>query len=412
MRDNVNAEIISIGTEILLGELTDTNSVFIAKTLRDLGINLYYMTAVGDNESRIVDALKLAMSRAQVIITCGGLGPTIDDMTRTSIATATDRDLVFQQKLLDQIAERFAGFKVQMTENNRRQAFIPENAIIVENPVGTAPSFVVKYDKCLVIALPGVPREMKYLMQNSIIPFLRREYDLGIIKAYTLKTAGIGESSLDDLLGEKLLNSSNPSIGLAAHSGQIDIRITAKAEDEPQADQMIQSMVQQVREKADKYIFGSDEDRLEDVLMRYLHQEGLNIAVVEAGIDGGVGEYVSNHDYANSVLLNIQNYADVTVLVQSTHMETNLTKQDYCQHVAARLLSEQPSLDAVIVIISDPILGEGEDSSEGTVIVVKTRQSERRRVYGFGSRSDLARKWVSSWCMSSLWRLLREDRGV
>src|SRR5882724_5253624 len=166
MVQNVNAEIIAIGTEILLGEITDTNSVFIARLLRDLGINLYFMTSVGDNEKRIADSIRIALGRAQIVITCGGLGPTIDDMTRQAVADATDRGLTFHQDLLDQIAERFKGFRSQMTENNKRQAYVPDNAIIIENPVGTAPSFVVEQGDKVVISLPGVPREMKFLMNE------------------------------------------------------------------------------------------------------------------------------------------------------------------------------------------------------------------------------------------------------
>src|SRR5215475_450162 len=162
MAQNVNAEIIAIGTEILLGEITDTNSVHIARVLRDLGINLYFMTSVGDNEQRIADSIRIALSRADVVITCGGLGPTIDDMTRQGVAIATERDLVFHQDLLDKIAERFASFRAKMTENNQRQAYLPANATVIENPVGTAPSFIVEHHESVVISVPGVPREMKY----------------------------------------------------------------------------------------------------------------------------------------------------------------------------------------------------------------------------------------------------------
>jgi nicotinamide-nucleotide amidase len=146
MAENVNAEIVAIGTEILLGEITDTNSVFIARALRDIGVNVYFMTSVGDNEERIASAIRIAMSRAQVVITCGGLGPTVDDMTRQAVAAATGRGLSFHQHLLDLIAERFASFRAHMTENNRRQAYMPDNAIVIENPVGTAPSFIVEHE--------------------------------------------------------------------------------------------------------------------------------------------------------------------------------------------------------------------------------------------------------------------------
>jgi nicotinamide-nucleotide amidase len=207
MAQNINAEIISIGTEILLGEITDTNSVHIARTLRDIGINLYFMTSVGDNEGRITESIRIALSRAQVIITSGGLGPTIDDMTRQGVANATGRDLVFHQDLLDKIAERFTGFRTAMTENNRRQAYLPRDAILVENPVGTAPCFIVEHEGSVIISLPGVPREMKFLLAERIVPFLLERYQLGVIKALNLRAAGIGESALDDLIGKDLLKS-------------------------------------------------------------------------------------------------------------------------------------------------------------------------------------------------------------
>src|SRR5690349_7594823 len=195
MTNSINAEIIAIGTEILLGEITDTNPVYIARLLRDIGVNLYYMTSVGDNEGRIANAIKIACSRAQIVITCGGLGPTIDDMTRQGVAIATDRGLTFHQDLLDKIAERFANFRAKMTENNQRQAFLPDNAILIENPVGTAPSFIVEHAGSVVISVPGVPREMKFLMTESVVPYLQEHFNLGkgIIKARVLRTAGIGE---------------------------------------------------------------------------------------------------------------------------------------------------------------------------------------------------------------------------
>src|SRR5215475_14219124 len=242
MAQNVNAEIVAIGTEILLGEITDTNSVHIARVLRDLGINLYFMTSVGDNEQRIADSIRIALSRADVVITCGGLGPTIDDMTRQAVATATDRGLTFHQTLLDAIAERFSGFRAQMTENNKRQAYLPDEATVIENPVGTAPSFIVEHHGHIVISLPGVPREMKFLMNEKVIPYLKERYKLGVIKAKVLKTAGIGESLLDHEIGTTLLEMSNPTIGLAAHAGQVDVRITAKADTVSMADEMIASI--------------------------------------------------------------------------------------------------------------------------------------------------------------------------
>src|SRR5512140_2488022 len=178
----MRAETISIGTELLLGQIIDTNAVWIAERLSEVGVDLYFRTTVGDNVSRIVDAIRHALTRADVIITTGGLGPTVDDMTREAVARATNRDLVLDDKLLEQIRDRFAKWGTPMSENNVRQAYIPRGAAPVENPVGTAPCFIVEIrnpslvtgaESQYVLSLPGVPREMKYLMETRILPWLR-----------------------------------------------------------------------------------------------------------------------------------------------------------------------------------------------------------------------------------------------
>ena len=181
MVQNISAEIVSIGTELLLGEITDTNSVHIARSLRDVGISVYRMTTLGDNEARITEAIQHALARADVVITTGGLGPTVDDVTRQAAAAATARELVFHQSLLDDIAARFAGFRTNMTANNRRQAWLPQDAILLENPVGTAPCFIVEHGGGAVISLPGVPREMRFVLAQGVLPWLQRRYRLGVI---------------------------------------------------------------------------------------------------------------------------------------------------------------------------------------------------------------------------------------
>lgn len=412
MTQNITAEIISIGTEILLGELTDTNSVFIGRTLRDLGINVYFMTSVGDNEGRIVSAIQIALSRADMVITCGGLGPTVDDMTRQSIASATERGLTFHQYLLDQIAERFKGFNVSMTENNKRQAYLPDDAIVVENPVGTAPSFIIEEKNKIVISLPGVPREMKFLLQENIVPYLRNKYELGLIKARTLKTAGIGESTLDSILGLDLLESSNPSIGLAAHSGQIDVRVTAKASTESEADKLIAHMEAQIRERVGQFIFGADEDQLQDILAELILSNDLKIAIVEAGTNAQTGNLIRD--------TNIQLPESHIEQIQVSHPEelrvmfnrpANETWRDMADNIGKSLIS-QKNISICIVILSDPDAYDATDSEEKTVISVRTVDKERTRVYGFGSKADLTRNWISIWSLSSAWRMLQDSSNT
>ena len=281
-----SAEIITIGTEILLGEILDTNAQYIARALRDLGIDLYRKTTVGDNQKRIAQVLQQAMERCDIIITTGGLGPTVDDPTREAVALAAGLEVQFRPELWEQIQARFRRFGRNPTENNKRQAYIPKGARAIENPVGTAPAFVVEAGGAAIIALPGVPREMEHLMENFVLPYLREQFDLdSIIKSRILHTSGVGESQIDDLIGD-LETLENPTVALAAHSGRVDVRITAKAGSEVEADEKIQWVEQVIRQRLGKWIYGSDQDTLEAAALRRLEHIGWTLVAVEVGLGG------------------------------------------------------------------------------------------------------------------------------
>ena len=281
-----SAEIITIGTEILLGEILDTNAQYIARALRDLGIDLYRKTTVGDNKKRIAQVLQQAMERCDIIITTGGLGPTVDDPTREAVALAAGVEVEFRPELWEQIQARFRRFGPDPTENNKRQAYIPKGAQAIENPVGTAPAFVVEAGGAAIIALPGVPREMEHLIENFVLPYLREQFELdSIIKSRILHTSGVGESQIDDLIGD-LETLENPTVALAAHSGRVDVRITAKAGSEVEANEKIQSVEQVIRQRLDKWIYGSDQDTLEAAALRRLEHLGWTLVAVEVGLGG------------------------------------------------------------------------------------------------------------------------------
>ena len=410
MSHELNAEVIAIGTEILLGDLTDTNSVFIARTLRDLGVNLYFMTSVGDNEKRIADAIRIALDRAQVVITCGGLGPTIDDMTRQAVAAATERGLTFHQELLDQIAERFKGFRSQMTENNRRQAFVPDHAVVIENPVGTAPCFAVEYGDKVVISLPGVPREMKFLMIEKVVPYLRARYGITgkIIKAKLLKVAGIGESALDELIGTELLEASNPTVGLAAHSGQIDVRITAKAESSADADALIAEAETALRQRIESYIFGVDSDTIEKALVSALTQRGQRLVTGEIGIQPVVSGRLQKTAGIDSVLAAVVSFPAPELLQQQLEISEVLSLRQLAERTAEHL-SQQHNAGVVLVVVSHPdALEDHDDTNEGSAVAVLVGDKLRSRVYGFGGGTDTAQEWTGTWAMSMAWRMLTE----
>jgi len=289
-----SAEIITIGTEILLGEIVDTNTQYIARKLRDIGIDLYRNTTIGDNANRIAQTIQQSLERCDIVITTGGLGPTVDDPTREAIALAFDSNIEFQPALWEQIQARFKRFGREPTENNRRQAYLPLGAHPIENPVGTAPAFYIEANTKTVITLPGVPREMEYLLENSVIPYLRDRYHLtGIIKARILHTAGVGESQIDEVIGD-LETFSNPTIGLAAHSGQVDIRITAKADSEKEADAMIAQVEQDIRKRLGNWIYGADQETLEDIVFKNLFNLDWSLSVVEYGSGGALIKRLSS----------------------------------------------------------------------------------------------------------------------
>lgn len=396
----MNAEIVSIGTELLLGEITDTNATWIARQLRDVGINLFYVTAVGDNEGRITQTLKQALDRSDLVITSGGLGPTVDDMTRQAVAAATGRPLLFQQHLLDQIAARFEQFGVTMTENNRQQAYIPEGAIIVENAVGTAPCFIVEIGGKIILSLPGVPREMKYLMQTHILPYLAQKMGLpAIIKARVLHTAGIGESYVDEAVKD-YMTLSNPTVGLAAHSGRTDVRITVRADSMAEADTMLDEMDAKLRERIGKYIYGVDADNnLEAVLAGYLLQQGIQFNLCEAGTNRAVSNALTALRDA-TVTHTLESYQSVDDLILEMGLEAGMPLKEVAAAALEHLLLKQPQGVGMVVLQN----AEGEAG-----LGIKTPQKVHLRDIRLGGNADgEAVKWATQWGLGYLWRYLRE----
>jgi nicotinamide-nucleotide amidase len=300
------AEIITIGTELLLGEIVDTNAPFIARVLRDAGINLHRKTTVGDNTNRIAQVLQEAMQRADIIITTGGLGPTVDDPTREAVAMALGVETFFSEELWEQIKDRFRRYGREPTENNKRQAYLPVGADAIENPVGTAPSFVYETGRNTIFSIPGVPREMEYLMAEAVMPYLLKRFNLvGIIKSRTLHTSGVGESQIDDLIGD-LEKLSNPTVGMAAHSGQVDIRITAKAGTAAEADQMIREVENEVLQRIGKWVYGADHDTLEQVTLNAFSASGWTLAILEIGLNGTLAKRLATAEgpFVGSKLVN------------------------------------------------------------------------------------------------------------
>lgn len=281
-----SAEIITIGTEILLGEIVDTNTRYIARTLRSLGVDLYRTITIGDNTDRIAEAIQRSMERANIIITTGGLGPTVDDPTREAVAQAIGVQTEFREDLWQQVVETIARYGRTPSENQKRQAYVPKGALGLKNPVGTAPCFIVETETNAVISLPGVPAEMEHVLHESVIPYLQKRFGLNeVIKVRVLHCAGLGEGMIDEKIAD-LEMLSNPTVGLAAHTGVVDVRITAKAKSESEAQEMIAKVEADVRQRLGSIVFGADEDKLEEVVLDQLAKRGLTLTAIESGLDG------------------------------------------------------------------------------------------------------------------------------
>lgn len=281
-----SAEIITIGTEILLGEIVDTNTRYIARTLRGMGVDLYRTITIGDNVERIAEAIHNSMNRAEIVITTGGLGPTVDDPTREAVAKAAGVELEFREEFWDQVVAVISRYGRKPSENQKRQAYIPKGAIGVPNPVGTAPCFIVETERNAVVSLPGVPNEMEHILHESIIPYLQKRFKLDeIIKIRVLHCAGLGEGMIDEKISD-LEILSNPTVGLAAHTGVVDIRIAAKAKTEAEADRMIAEIERQIHDRLGNVVFGADEDKLEEVVLSTVAKRGWTLIGVESGLDG------------------------------------------------------------------------------------------------------------------------------
>jgi competence/damage-inducible protein CinA-like protein len=294
------AEIVAIGSELLLGQIVDTNSAWMAQRLTALGVNLYFKSVVGDNPGRMKEVLSRALERADVVITSGGLGPTQDDLTREIVAEVTGRKLVQNGAMLEQVEEHFRRRGRTMTPNNIRQSYMPEGAIPVKNPNGTAPCFIVEDARGIIYSLPGVPVELKWLFENEVEPYLRKKFNLAEVIHYrVLKIVGIGESAVDDKVGHLIANSSNPTVGVLALPGQVDVRIAAKAANKDEAKQMIAPVEAEVRELLGSAIFAADEETMEHVVGKLLRGQKKTVAVCEDLTCGQLAERLQTASVEN-----------------------------------------------------------------------------------------------------------------
>lgn len=275
----MDAEILAVGSELLLGATIDTNSAYLARQLAAAGVNLFRKSVVGDNAERIAAALREALGRADLVVVTGGLGPTLDDVTREAVALAYGRALEFRQELMDQITARFEAMGRPMPASNRRQAYVPAGARAIPNARGTAPAFIVEDPMGTTVVLPGVPYEMRFLFESAVAPYLRDERGVtDVIMVKTLHAAGLGESAIGELI-EDLMLASNPTVGISAKQARYELRIGARAAGEAEAAALIAAAEATLRERLGRHIVG--DEPLADTVVRLLGAAGRTLALYE-----------------------------------------------------------------------------------------------------------------------------------
>jgi molybdopterin-biosynthesis enzyme MoeA-like protein len=346
-------------------------------------------------EHAVLPYLKENLHLTDVIITTGGLGPTVDDVTRPAVARTVNRALIFSEEVLAQIEARFRAYGVPqgapIGENNRRQAYLPQDAIPIENTGGTAPCFIVEEQGRIVISLPGVPREMEYLMEHAVLPYLKAKLQLtDVILIRTLHTVGQGESRIDEAIGD-LETSANPTVGLSAKAGQVDIRITAKAATSEAAAALNAEMEQRVRDKVGQFIFGADDATLESVVTHLLIDQHLTLASEECGTGGALGGRLAHlgEAFRGGSTVADGTLIDLAAVTEAAHHIRSDRGSDFGLCASVIPAAEGRGLKLMIALVTS------DD--------VKTVER------GFGGHTALAGQWASTAALGLVWRNLKRD---
>lgn len=408
----MTGEIIFTGTELLLGQIINTNAQFIQQELAALGIDLYYQITVGDNLQRCASAIRQAAGRAELVLVGGGLGPTEDDISREALAEALGLELKHDKGALDIVRRFFDQRGLSISENNLKQALVPGGAMVVDNPIGTAPGIILEKQGKIYILLPGPPNEFIMMVKDRILPYLRDKLSgrQEVIKSKVLKFCGIGESLLDHKLGE-LLKGSNPTLAPTAKYSEVHLRITAKDKSPAQAEKLISDMEVKVRELLGTYIFGVDVDTLPAVVANLLVEQGLTLATLEDFSGGQLAYNFSpgtgvNSVYKAGIVLKDwkkegrESFAWIGVLPADSG--------ELALHLASSLRVRFGSQMAV-ALVSGKGAGQAEDIASGQTFYIAADIRGHKMVRDIlihGQGEDVARR-AAAMAMVLLWRYLK-----
>ncbi len=281
----MNCSILTVGTELLMGQIVNSNAAFLSRELNELGINVLYHLSVGDNPERLEDILNNALEFSDIIITTGGLGPTQDDLTKEVISKCASRDLVFNEDVLSEIKDYFIKINKEMTSNNYKQAYLPANSKLLNNSMGTAPGFIIDDIDKIIISLPGPPQEMQHMFYSHVKEYLSNKTGY-IIKSKIIKFFGIGESELEAKLCDLITHQTNPTLATYANNGVLSLRITAKAKSEEIIDSLINPLINEITLRLNRNIYSYNNESLEEVVARELINRNITISLAESCTGG------------------------------------------------------------------------------------------------------------------------------
>lgn len=371
----MKAEIICIGTELLLGDIVNTNAVYFAKELASIGIDLFYVTTVGDNKERVVSVLKNAWERADIILTSGGLGPTDDDLTHESIADFLGVKMKFHQEIADKLTSYFQSVGRVMVKSNLKQANFPDQTEVLPNNYGTAPGIIYNKNNKVILTFPGVPSELKSMWELTAKPFLvSLNPNKSIIKSKDLRFTGEGESALAEKVAD-LFNMANPTVAPYAGRGEVRLRITAKAETENQAIDMIKPIEEDIINRLDKYYYGSDNDNLETVIGKILTEKTQTLSVAESFTGGKVAErIVSIPDASKYFKMGLVAYS-TEIKIKQLGIDENIINKNsvYSEEVAIEMAKR-------IREISNTDWGIGTTGLAGTTDYIHKKDNEEMTI--------------------------------
>ena len=299
----MTAEILCVGTELLLGNITNTNAAFLSRELANTGIFTYYQSVVGDNPARLKESLGLSLSRADIVIITGGLGPTYDDLTKETVAGYFGLGMKMHGESLDRLKKFFAQFGREMTPNNEKQAMMPEGCVVFTNNYGTAPGLAVENSGKTVIMLPGPPREMEPMFEEEVRPFLLKKQNNIILVSKTVNIFGMGESQVEHKLRELMQNSKNPTVAPYAKTGEVELRVTASGADEESCVDLIDPAIEKIRAEIGGFIYGIDVKSLQNAAVIKLREKNLTLATAESCTGGLVGKRITEIPGCSDVYL-------------------------------------------------------------------------------------------------------------